>query len=180
MKTFVFAALLVFLVPSLRAQQQYEVTVRDGNRLRPGATQTEIKDWMKSQLIESEFAAAVQPQTQIRSGQLPPEMVYAIKGWEIRRRSLDQLLQDHADLRAEADGLYVQLAAIVPTELAKRKELSVLPPALLQAVFRWEVCHRTLTQLQQQHPNLKPEIDSLYVRYDGIITEEMLKGKTGQ
>jgi hypothetical protein len=181
MKTVLLTALLLLTNASgLKAQQKYEVTVRDGNRLKPGATNSEIRAWMKSQIIETEFAAAMQPQTSQSSPQLPPEMMQAIKGWEIRRRTLDQLVQQHPELRAEADALYVQYAGIVPEDLSKRREIASLPSALIQAITRWEVCHRTLTQLQQQHPNLKSEIDSLYVRYDGVITEEVLKQQSGR
>ena len=108
MKTIlVAAAFCLFTAATLRPQQQqYDVTVRDGNRLKPGASQKEIADWMTSRAIESAFAAAMQPQTQ--SPRLSPEQIQAMKLVIIRAAILDQLLKTHPALKAEADALYVQ------------------------------------------------------------------------
>ena len=108
MKT-VFAAvtLLLISVIALRSQQQhYDVTVRDGNRLKPGATQKEIDDWITSRAIESAFAAALQPQTQ--SPGFSPQQIQAIKFVFVRAAVLDQLIKTHPELKSEADALHVQ------------------------------------------------------------------------
>jgi hypothetical protein len=109
MKTILAAAalLLVTALTSL-AQQHYDVTVRDENRLRPGATQAEIEQWMKSQAIESAFAAAIRPQPSQNAPPLSAEQIHLIKVLAIRATILDQILKDHPELKSQADALYVQ------------------------------------------------------------------------
>ncbi len=107
MKTiFVVAAFLLLSIMTLRPQQHYDITVQDGNRLKPGATQKEIADWLTSRAIESAFAAAMQPQTQ--GPGLSPQQIQAMKSIIVRAAVLDQLIKTHPELKAEADALHVQ------------------------------------------------------------------------
>jgi hypothetical protein len=172
-----FAAIVVAAgALTLKAQQQYDVTVRDGNRLKPGASNAEIRAWMKSQIVESAFAEVMKPASPT-AAPLPPAIVQMIKVYEIRRRTLAQILQDHAELKTEADGLYVQYNNIVSQESLKSKDISSLPAAVVQGIILWETQSRTLAHLIQQHPSLKSEVDSMYVQYDGQITQELLKAQ---
>ncbi len=174
MKILLIAVVVAAATVTLKAQQQYDVTVRDGNRLKPGASNAEIRAWMKSQIVEFAFAEAMKP-TPPAAAPLPPAIVQMIKVYEIRRRSLAQLLQDHDDLKTEADGLYVQYNNIVSQESLKSKDISSLPAAVVQGIILWETQSRTLGHLIQQHPTLKSEVDAMYVQYDSQITQELLK-----
>jgi hypothetical protein len=108
MKTlFAVAALFLLSIMTLwPQQQQYDVTVRDGSRLKPGATQKEIADWMTSRAIESAFAGAMQPKTQ--GAGLSPQQIQSMKFIIVRAAVLDQLIKTHPELKAEADALHVQ------------------------------------------------------------------------
>jgi hypothetical protein len=111
------AAFSLLAVASLRPQQQLDVTVRDGNRLKPGATQREIEQWMESRAIESAFAAAMQPRTQ--SAALSPQQIQIIKLFAIRAMVLEQIIKQHPELKAEADSLHVQYDNQISQEMLK-------------------------------------------------------------
>jgi hypothetical protein len=107
MKTILAAtAFSLLAVATVRPQQQLDVTVRDGNRLKPGATELETQQWMQSRAIEYAFAEALKPQTQ--SAGLSPEQIQSIKFIVVRAEVLDQLVKTHPELKGEADALHVQ------------------------------------------------------------------------
>src|SRR5438034_3609674 len=95
-------------ITTSEAQQKLDVTVHDGNRLRPGASQKEISDWMESRIIEQGFAAALEKARSPAKSPFSPEQIQLIKVCAIRGRILNQLIADQPRLKPEADALYVQ------------------------------------------------------------------------
>ena len=157
-------------------QQNFDITVHDGNRLRPGATHKEIRDWMKSQVIESTFHSALQG-TLPNAPQLPPQIIQMIKYANIRSRTLDEVVAKYQTLKPEADALYVQIDAQSSQEVARSRDAAQLPAALVQAIKLADVRCKILDRLILAHPDLKPQADAWYVQYDGIITQEMMKAQ---
>ncbi|MEI9893216.1 MAG: hypothetical protein WDN28_04755 [Chthoniobacter sp.] len=116
MKTLFFALFLISATCSLHAQSQVDITIHDGNRLKPGATQKEQEQWIESQLIQSALAATLTPPRQ-NGGGMSPQQVQALKLLTIRALVLDEIIKKHPDLKAEADALHVQFDTAVTQAL---------------------------------------------------------------
>jgi hypothetical protein len=158
---------------TLLGQQNYNVTVWDGNRLRPGATQKEIREWITSHAIEAAFEAAVkQPDVQTASA-FSPEQLQLIKMSAVRGKVLDELISRHSQLKGEADALYVHYDGLA--EQAISQNSSSRPSDQIQVIKLLAIRATVCDQVLSKHPELKAEADSLYVQYDSQLTQEMVK-----
>ena len=176
MTTSIAAIALAFVCcATLQAQQKLDITLHDGNRLRPGATQKEIREWIKSQTIESAFGAVIQQQASQTAPSVPPAVIQAVKVFEIRSRTLDQILKRHTDLEETFNALYVHYDNLVSQELINAKNASSFPENLIRIIKAYEIRSKILAQLVMDYPQLKPEADALYVQYDNLVAEEIFK-----
>jgi hypothetical protein len=178
MKTFSATAFIsVATLAVAAAQQKLDVTVHDGNRLRPGASQKETSDWMKSRIIEQGLAAALEQARAPAQSPFSPEQIQLIKVCVIRGKILDQLIADEPRLRPEADALYVQYdGQLTQQKLPSNPALSAEQVHLLVTLaMRATICD----QLLKSHPDLKSKADALYVQYDSEVSGAIIKVQKG-
>jgi hypothetical protein len=164
-------------ITAAEAQQKLDVTVHDGNRLRPGASQKEISDWMESRIIEQGFAAALQQARSPAKSPFSPEQIQLIKVCVIRGRILNQLVADQPRLKPEADALYVQYdSQLSQQKLPNNPSLSAEQFRLLVTLaMRATICD----QLLNTHADLKPKADALYVQYDNEVSTAIINAQKG-
>jgi hypothetical protein len=171
------AAMFIAAITAAEAQQKLDVTVHDGNRLRPGASQKEISDWMESRIIEQGFAAALQQAQSPAKSAFSPEQIQLIKVCVIRGRILNQLVADQPRLKSEADALYVQYdSQLSQQKLPNNPSLSAEQVRLLVTLaMRATICD----QLLNAHADLKPKADALYVQYDNEVSTAIINAQKG-
>ena len=164
---------------SLKAQEHVDVTVQDANQLKPGASAKEIRDWIKSQAIQSAVSSALQqpqpqnvaPQSSRNAAALPKEPIEIERFMYIYGSMLDPLLKLHPELKVESDALYVEIDDQLAKVLAKDPTNDLHFPNLkVQFLRSW-----VASQLTQKHQELKPECDAMYVEYDAQFAQKNIK-----
>jgi hypothetical protein len=178
MKTIPVAASIVLTaIAVVDAQQKLDVTVHDGNRLRPGASDKEIADWMESRIIEQGFAAALDQARAPARSPFSREQIQLIKVCAIRGKILDQLIAEQPQLKPEADALHVQYdSQLTQQKLSANPALSAEQVRLLVTLaMRATICDQVL----KNHPGLRSKADALYVQYDNEISTAIINAQKG-
>jgi len=169
--------MFIISITAVEAQQKLDVTIHDGNRLRPGASEKEITDWMESRIIEQGFAAALEQARSPAKSPFSPEQIQLIKVCVIRGKILDQLIADQPRLKSEADALHVKYdSQLSQQKLPNNPSLSAEEVRLLVTLaMRATICD----QLLNAHPDLKSRADALYVQYDNEVSTAIINAQKG-